>query len=361
VKRKRVPDSDEEADGQVVPALPGQDGQGQVVKSADAPKQSELAPVFRFNRPVLDLCVAKSLICRLVEERVSSHAAQVVATLLTGVQPRHGGGRGVDVAYMGHSQINKLMYELGFHQAGRDPEREKQKLRRVLDLLAAHKDGLVKRRNLQPSVAAPAAAGSEGGGGRSSRRGAAAQAPAPVAQHNEAISEWCMDWQRARKLLIDAATSQLIRDQFGVVGLRMFNLLNESNPPQRLEEWQIFSTCMVPPTDGREVLNAMVRRSVVNWQEVPRSSSLPLVTSYWLYYVDRRRLESALVWNVLQAILNLRVRFRQEMAKGAALESRANSLTKRERHMLFAGRRVEDILERSYLVLDAGLLVFREF
>jgi len=367
-KRKRSPlnDDDESEEGQastqvVAMSTPLQDGvqeaQDQVVKPFGAPQQAELAPVFRFNRPVLDLCVRKNMICRLVEERVNSHAAQVVATLLTGVQPRHGGGRGVDVAFMKFQQINGLMNELGFHQAGRDPERQKDKLFKVLDLLAAHKDGLVKRRSLQSS--APPI--SDGGGSRPLRRGAAAPTSALQQPQGELVSEWCLDWQRARKLLVDAATSQLIRDQFGIAGLRMFNLLSEANPPQRLEEWQIFSICMVPPAEGREALNEMVRRAIVNWQEVPRNSSLPLVASYWLYYVDHRRLESALVWNVLQAILNLRVRFRQEMANGAALESRAGSLTKREKHMLRAGRRVEDILERSYLVLDAGLLVFKEF
>merc|ERR1712060_944728 len=99
----------------------------------------------------------------------------------------------------------------------------------------------------------------------------------------------------------------------GTVGLRIFNLLNERWPPQRLEDKDIFQTRMVPHEEGREVLNEMVCRHMVSWQEVPRSaasSTSTLASSFWLYYVDPRRVDLALVQNSIQAILNMRVRFR---------------------------------------------------
>lgn len=158
---------------------------------------------------------------------------------------------------------------------------------------------------------------------------------------------------------METATSQLIQDQFGTAGLRMFNLLNEGKPPQKMEEAQIFSTCMVPPQEGRVILNDMVRRGIVQWQEIPKNATLPIISSYWLFYTDPRRLQSVLLWNVTRSILNLRVRFRIEMQRGAPLESRRDSLTKVERLRLKAGRRSEDILERSFLVMSTALFVFR--
>lgn len=315
--------------------------------------------VYRYNRRVLDLSLVKGLICRLVEERINQHAGQVVATLLSAVRPTSQlGGTGVDVDWLKFPQIAQRMKELGFCAQGRDPEREKEKLRKVLTLLAAHKDALLRQRTVTSAGSASA-----GGSGRptKSRRGSAQSAAVgDEAEPEEETNEWCIEWPRAKKILINATTTQLIRDQFGTAGLRIFNLLSEGNPPQRLEDSHIFNICMIPPTEGREILHAMITRGILTWQEISRGANSPLVASYWLHYVDRRRLEASLTWNVLQAILNLRVRFRVEMERGQLLESRQDSLTKKELQALNAGRRVEDILERSFLVLDAALMIFRQ-
>merc|ERR1712048_194842 len=102
-----------------------------------------------------------------------------------------------------------------------------------------------------------------------------------------------------------------------------------------------------------EILNEMCRRSIVHWQEVPKSASTPNnnISLFWLYYVDRSRLKQQLLWNVYQSILNLRVRFRVETARVLPLESRRDSLNQKERKALNEGRRIEDVLERSFLVL----------
>jgi len=284
--------------------------------------------------------------------------------------------------------IEKKMKDLGFHQPGRDPEREREKLRKVLDLLSAHKDGLIRRRSVQQGGDFTEVLVGEGKTqswercavvGKGDRHGVVhvrllaadaegrervlANVPSEALRRgpDTLVHEWCVEWQGARRLLLASATSQLIRDQFGTVGLRIFNLLNERTPPQKLEEKDIFRACMVPPEEGREILNAMVRRYIVTWQEVPRSANTPLSLSYWLYYVDRRRVELAILQNVMQATLNLRVRFRAESAKVVPLESRRDSLSGKEQKALYEGRRTEDILERSFLVLDVAVLIFRCF
>lgn len=315
--------------------------------------------VYRFDRVTLNLCMCKSLLCRVVEDRVNGHASQVLASILTAVQPgecsaeKPAEGKGVSVQYMSLEAVEQKMRDLGYHQPGRDPHREREKLRKVLDLLSAHKDSLVSRRR----VAGPPSGGkaAEKGNG-----GSSADAVRRVVEGGGEC-EWAVDWHAARRLLLSTTTAQLIRDQFGPFGLRIFNLLNERNPPQKLEEKDIFSTCMVPPEEGREVLNAMVQRCVVSWQEVPRSANTPLSASYWLYYVDRKRVEMTMLQSVMQASLNLRVRFAAESVAVEPLESRRDSLSARERAALNEGRRIEDILERSFLVLDAALLVFRSF
>eukprot|EP00913_Durusdinium_trenchii_P018203 g17101.t1 len=68
--------------------------------------------------------------------------------------------------------------------------------------------------------------------------------------------------------------SQLIRDRFGQVGLRIFNLLQEGDPPQKLEENHIFNICMIPLQEGREILQSMVKHSVLNLQQVQAEESV---------------------------------------------------------------------------------------
>lgn len=336
---------------------PDEDQQVVASDSGDALKRIKES-VYRYDRGTLNLCMCKSLICRVVEERVNGHAAQVLTTILTAVQPGDGSAdrpaesRGVSIQYMSLEAVEQKMKDLGHHQPGRDPEREREKLKKVLDLLSAHKDSLVSRRRVAgpPSNTKTAEKGSGGNAADAVRR---------IVEGAQV--EWAVDWHSARRLLLSSTMSQLIRDQFGPFGLRIFNLLNERNPPQKLEEKDIFSICMVPPEEGREVLNAMVQRCVVSWQEVPRSANTPLSASYWLYYVDRRRVELSMLQSVLQAALNLRVRFAAESAAVEPLESRRDSLSARERAALNEGRRIEDILERSFLVLDAAVLVFTSF
>ncbi|CAJ1368861.1 unnamed protein product, partial [Effrenium voratum] len=104
---------------------------------------------------------------------------------------------------------------------------------------------------------------------------------------------------------------------------------------------------------------AMVKSSLLQWQQLARSSDGAVANSNWLYYVDPRRLGFAVQDLAMQAILNLRVRFRAENARIIPLESRAHSLSAKERQMLKEGRRIEDLLERGFLLLDAVLLAMR--
>jgi len=329
--------------------------------------------VYRYDRASLTLCLCKNVLVRLVEERVNSHAAQVLCALFFTVGFEGDSGR-VTSRHMQFAEIEKRMSEVvGGYQPGRDPNREREKLRKVLDLLSAHKDGLVVKRQVvaAPAVVSGVSAPSRARAQRAKVRSAASEQQFAAAtdgagdslgtsQPPEQSLEWCIEWQAAKRAVSSAVASQLVRDQFGPVGLRIYNLLNEGHPPQKLEEGDIFTICMVPVGKGREILNAMVRRHIVLWQEVPKIAGL-LVSSFWLFYIDRNRVQLALLEQVFQTVLNLRIRFRVESAKTARLESRVHGLSSQEREQLHAGRRTEDILERSFLMLDSAILTLRHF
>lgn len=340
----------------------------QVVPASAADGTASGETLYRYNRVMLDLCVLKGLILRFVEERINAFTGQVLAAMLLGVRPRERGA-GFDADYLNVTQIEINMRALGYQEVGRDPARARDKLLQVLQGLARDNDSLLRRRGV--SATAPGRA-AEAQPAAKRRRGPAAAAPntgaaAAAAETASAASspqadnfEWSVDWQTVKRHLTGAATSQIIRDKFGTVGLRIFNLLKTASTSQKLEDKQICEICFVPPTEGRELLNEMVRQSIVSWQEVPRPGAAALLTSsFWLYYIDKRRMQAALTWNVLQTILNLRLHFRVEVESNRPRESRTESLSRKELHALRDGRRKEDILERSFLVLDSALHVLR--
>jgi len=265
-----------------------------------------------------------------------------MTVLLTAVTIEHGRP---NTRFMKFREIEDMMGKLGFHQPGRDPAREVQQLSKALEYLTSLK--IITKRTL--SQAQRHAANSSGADGNG--------------EVHDPLFEWSVEFSSVKNLLKQSVTSQLIRDQFGLPGLRIFNLLNEGRIPQKLEEKDITSRCMVKPEQSREILNAMVLRHIVHWQEVAKRESTnslqPFGGSFWFYYVDRKHLDMCMLHDVYQALLNLRVRFRTVVANTAPLESRAASLTSEERANLASGRRNEDILERSFLVLDAALLVYR--
>eukprot|EP00428_Durinskia_dybowskii_P006151 CAMPEP_0170293712 /NCGR_PEP_ID=MMETSP0116_2-20130129/46963_1 /TAXON_ID=400756 /ORGANISM="Durinskia baltica, Strain CSIRO CS-38" /LENGTH=321 /DNA_ID=CAMNT_0010545229 /DNA_START=50 /DNA_END=1013 /DNA_ORIENTATION=+ len=302
------------------------------------------------------MCLVKNHICRFIEERAPGVTGQIIAALLTEVSPpsEPAISKEVSAEWMSFPAIVERMRELGLLQEGRDPVRERDKIRHALDLLTvASKESFVRKRIVNiGDVQGGAAAATGSGRGRRGNSAAARTVPTGAVTSAQ-VEQFRIEWRVVRKVLADTWTSQLIRDQFG---LRIFKLLSEGSPPQRMEEAHILSACMIPPQEGREVLNEMVRRGIVSWQEVPRTGSTLLVASFWLYYVDHRRIESTLLWSVMQSILNLRVRFRVECAKNLPLESRQESLSKKERRVLNEGRRAEDILERAFLVLATSLV-----
>lgn len=294
--------------------------------SRDAEEANDMKDaVYRYDRVNLDLCLRKSALCRLVEEQTSEQAAAAMHAMLHWVVPNQS-GEGVTSSYANLDQIYQKSAGL-LKAEGRDPSRVKEKLRGSLDLLAKHKDQVLRKR---------------------------------VAAIKESdMSEWIVDWDRACECLRSMALSQFIRDRFGKIGLRIFNLLLEESPPQRLEEAYIFKVCMIPMLDGRELLQSMAKNSVLSWQQVARSSDGAVANSVWLYYVDIRRMVPSMLDLAYNAMLNLRIRFRAESARVAPMESRALSLGSRARQSLRQGRRVEDLLERSFLLLDALPLLCR--
>eukprot|EP00747_Dinoflagellata_sp_TGD_P207189 gnl/TRDRNA2_/TRDRNA2_80787_c0_seq1.p1 gnl/TRDRNA2_/TRDRNA2_80787_c0~~gnl/TRDRNA2_/TRDRNA2_80787_c0_seq1.p1 ORF type:complete len:617 (+),score=82.57 gnl/TRDRNA2_/TRDRNA2_80787_c0_seq1:111-1853(+) len=338
--------------------------------SADAASRQA---VYCCDVPMLNLCLCKHQLVRYMEAHVgSSMAAQAVSALLSGTAPPEEGQKRVATTWMDFESIHRAMEQIPGGRPGRDPARDKEKLRKLLDLLSSSddsSDSLVKKRVVEVTVNTPSiglngmAALDESSRGRSvgrSRPRGAADAHAQAGYMTEQQFEWAVDWVQARRVVLRATFSLLIRDQFGPIGLRIYNLLNENQVPQKLDENQIFSACMVPANEGREVLNAMVRSHIVQLQEVPKGGLAPLGMNFWLYYVNRNRLETALLRRAFHAILNLRIRFREESARTAHLESRPE-LSAEERSKLNAGRRTEDILEQSFLALDAVILAYRHF
>mmetsp|Transcript_34665 Transcript_34665/g.80911 ORF Transcript_34665/g.80911 Transcript_34665/m.80911 type:complete len:524 (+) Transcript_34665:122-1693(+) len=286
-------------------------------------------PVYRVNTGALNFQLCKYMLVRVIEERLGQLAAEVLYILVI---------RGIAMSEDGRATSHFVpestlieVWKQNFHEEGRDPAREQEGLIKALVMLEQDKSGFVRKRVVQ-----------------SQQRGSMRE-----------DKEWVAEWTKASEVLSGVVRSQLLRDRFGEMGLRIFNLLNESTPPQKLEENEIFHVCMVPQTEGREMLNAMVKSHFLNWQEVAKSAAgtVPtLLASYWLYYVDRQQVQETLQQIAFKALLNLRIRYRVECAKTPALDSRRATLSTEETRRLKVLEIREDLLERSFLLLNSVLL-----
>jgi len=316
--------------------LTSPDVKRQKISSSEAASPLQVAiadPVLCLNRRALNLLLHKKLLERIVEHRAGQRAAQAMSILLMRVALPENGAP-IKGEYFRWEEICEYWQKL-FHDPGRNPERELDGLKQVLETLKKETKGAVRKRSVQ------------------------------LQGSRENVEEWTVEWPKARDLLHSVVRSQVLRDRFGEMGLRILNLLNEKDTPQKLEENEIFHVCMIPQTEGREMLNAMVKSHLINLQEVSRGAAggtshsatgVNMGMSYWLYYIDRAQVEGTLLQMALKAMLNLRIRFRVERMKSLALESRQSSLSQEEQNLLRHLQIREDALERSFLLLDAVLL-----
>lgn len=326
--------------------------------------------VYCLNRQGLNLLLLKNNLLRMVEERADSEAgklpaAQVLGAMLESVKLADASsddGRCVS-GEMSFTEIEAMMHQLEYSQAGRNPEREREQLRKTLDdltkcsqwglrgLADSDTTGLIRKKMMT------------GGTGVQKK----ARLDKPVEQRFAWYVNWASDSTEgtagsAKKLMRDAVVGQFISNEFGPKGLRVFNLLSDRE--QKLDEKDIHGICMMPETECREILNAMLARGIVSWQEVPKGALQFKEPKYnesvYLYYIDRVRMQPAMLRNLYQGLLSLRIRFRTEIARNTKLESASESALKvEERQALVRGRMTEDVLERSFLVLDTALLIFR--
>lgn len=374
--------------GEDLPGPGGMDGSGAVNGSGEsshtAPAASATAPaqnaaIWGCHRRNLDMCLCKDVVCRLVEETHGATVAQVLHCVLHGVSRTPNDDLAVAVQWLTFTQVEARSKELGFFALSRDVVREREKLNKALTFLKSQSDHLITERQsaAPPSLTASSSAGRAKGKGRSNpKTAAAAQAENDVV---ETAREWCVEWESVRRVLVKAVSSRYIRDQFGVSGLRIFNLLNDRWPPQKLEEQQIFNTCMVPAEVGREVLYRMCCRHILKWQEVPKTQ-ISLTASFWLYHVDPYSVWMVMLKNYMQTVLNIRISLRRTSARLAPLEEAARfagvqadaggrgpasatttGLGPQERRTLLAGRQLEDALERSFISLDPAVLILTNF
>lgn len=329
--------------------------------------------VYTTNKWGLNLGLCKNLLLRYIEESLDqgSECARVVSALMEGVRLK-GSAENPSEVWVQHLKVKEIVeiYSNSFlvgqaDESSRHSKEEIEKqIRKLLELMY-NQSGLVKKRiPLEQPEAVPIANATPP---RSRARkkvndGEANGAIVPSHENfQQYLSEWAIEWGATRKILWKQTTSNLIREQFGVIGLRIFNLLAEEDVPQKYEERDICQICMIPANNGREILNKMVQKNLVSWQEVPRttSASSSIGNSLWLYYINRKRVDRVLQAMILKGMLNLRIRFGVEHGKTEKLENRRQGLNEELREELQRGRQAEDILERGYLTLDAAMLIFR--
>lgn len=223
----------------------GDDGPSRKVARTEA----EDAPFFGFNRRNLDLRLCKDIIVRVVEDRQPLFVAQVFRCALDGIKLSPSEDTHhlqVSTEWMRFPQLEAKTKEMGFVPAGGDPKRQRDQLQKALTILSVSQDQLLKMRHAPLIHEGAASRATTRKRGSAAARAAAAKAAAeaaPLADGSEAdTKEWAVEWENVRRALVKAVTSRYMKDQFGVNGHRIYNLLTDRSPPQKLEATRTWSS-----------------------------------------------------------------------------------------------------------------------
>eukprot|EP00878_Enallax_costatus_P021412 GHUV01022663.1.p1 GENE.GHUV01022663.1~~GHUV01022663.1.p1 ORF type:complete len:448 (+),score=165.80 GHUV01022663.1:328-1671(+) len=169
---------------------------------------------------------------------------------------------------------------------------------------------------------------------------------------------------KAKQLQLHA----VLRDKFGIHGLRIFNVLWVRG---HLEQKQVADTVMQPHKEIRELLYRMFKAGYIQMQDIPRTSDRAPSRSFYTFSVDLSSAYKRLAGDLYQAAGKLHARLTFEMAQHAELVELVESaraagalnfnMTDSQRKALERLQRVTTALETSMLRLDNMIALFNEY
>ncbi|KAF4672237.1 DNA-directed RNA polymerase III subunit RPC3 [Perkinsus chesapeaki] len=310
-----------------------------LMKKVDA-TQIEGGGVLRLNQVALDMMLVKQLAVEYVAKRMNPAAGKIFQVMLNeSVKPPMGPVENTKLTdcttdtfqvddlldWMTHnhetpssSPSSPASSGIG-SSASAHLNRQRDELIKYLNVFSKHQDALVLCTNAAAAAALAAAPKRRG----SSKRSSAASVATATVQTGPAT--YRVDWKNVLAKLTEELTHTILTEKYGVVGARVYQYLLTTG--YKSETIRIAERCMIDREECQMLLHRLHSEHVIKLSEVPKSVIAPSVNqqasiiSFWLYYLDPPTTKTAMMELVAKAALNMRVRFRHEVAR-ASLEER---------------------------------------
>ncbi|KAI9483412.1 MAG: hypothetical protein EXX96DRAFT_476829 [Benjaminiella poitrasii] len=125
-------------------------------------------------------------------------------------------------------------------------------------------------------------------------------------------NQYSVNFKKLRHFMRRLIFENFLTESFGIAYCRIVRILLDKG---RLDEAQIQKFAMLPLKDVRHKLGFLMERSIVEIQEVPRSSDHSTSRSFHLWYVSLDKCFEELLQNVYRTIGNLQQRKEEELAR----------------------------------------------
>ncbi|KAF4662000.1 DNA-directed RNA polymerase III subunit RPC3 [Perkinsus olseni] len=239
--------------------------------------------------------------------------------------------------------------------------RQRDELIKYLNVFSKHQDALVLCTNAAAAAAATASTGTKR---RTSKR-AAASAAAATAMTQSGPASYRVDWKNVMAKLTEELTHSILTEKYGVVGARVYQYLLTTG--YKSETIRVAERCMIDREECQMLLHRLHSEHIIKLSEVPKSVIAPSVNqqasiiSFWLYYLDPPTTKVAMMELVAKAALNMRVRFRHEVARATMEERNDNEDVNPEaRARNEALAEAVDALDCASIHVDTGLLLYQQ-
>mmetsp|Transcript_28003 Transcript_28003/g.61450 ORF Transcript_28003/g.61450 Transcript_28003/m.61450 type:complete len:586 (+) Transcript_28003:89-1846(+) len=180
--------------------------------------------------------------------------------------------------------------------------------------------------------------------------------------------QYVVNMSRIVELIRLKQIEAVIRDRFGVSGLRIFRLLLLKG---QLEQKQIADFAMLPQKDTRELLYRMMRGGFLALQDIPRTSDRAPSRTFYTFRANYEGAGDQLASELYRAAGNVWMRIRHEMDREKELLSLVEeaqmkgelhfNLTAAQRSTLHRLKRVSEVLQASLMQLDDMISIFNNF
>ncbi|PCH38624.1 hypothetical protein WOLCODRAFT_130979 [Wolfiporia cocos MD-104 SS10] len=171
--------------------------------------------------------------------------------------------------------------------------------------------------------------------------------------------------RRLRRRVLEAVA----RERHGDDGVRILRLLTDTG---KMDEKQISKIGMMANKDVRPLLSAMSADSLISLQEVPKSADRNPTRTFYLWYVDAQKAESALLDNLYKTLYNIAMRRQaeeEEPVVAAVLEKRQRTdvsqdeerlLTRNEREVLAQWEKKREKLTVLEMRVEEAVFILRD-